>query len=63
MRIGDWVYVYENENHIECKNLGKFYLATIRKVNTKTVVADVILNEMDNIETFEVPKKFVGESK
>ena len=29
MKQGDWIHIYENENHIECKYLGKFYLAAI----------------------------------
>ncbi len=61
MKQGDRVYVYENENHIECKDLGKFAPATVRKVNEETVVADVILNEMGDIDTFEVPKELIGE--
>lgn len=60
MKQGDRVYVYENKNHIECKDLGKFAPATVRKVNAETVVADVILNE-NEIVTFEVPKELIGE--
>ena len=61
MKQGDWIHIYENENHIECKYLGKFYLAVIRKVNEATVVVDVILNKMGDVDTFQVPIELIGE--
>ena len=33
----------------------------IKKVNEATVVVDVILNEMGDVDTFQVPIELIGE--